>query len=526
MISPKNLITPCASRLSEQLFLAIKPKEMSLSCNVLLFFVNQPYNFFFHLNTSYILARQESCIKKVLNMAIIFEDYLQQVGYSHLFNNNTLTLANTGMTDETASMFFMDLHEVETFPENLTIDLSFNSIGTNGVKTLAHLLMFGLMPKGLHINLESNPITCEDLYCLSAAISESDKKIDNLTLNLGGCNLGDEGFEIWAFTLKLYTLADGLTLILYDNNSSLKGISSFADALSGHVRTKNLTLNFCSAKIGKEGAKLFANALSSKNSAKGLTLGLDGNNIGDEGAQALSEMLSSNNAPEGLTLLLFCNGITDRGAQYFADAIRSEKLPKGLTLDLDANNFTQKGINILVDAILQEKHPSDLKIIGYKSLDDALEIARKRIINRLVSTGITLYNDKTDNKKNDSKKSRFKGLGLPLAISTEILSYLDPCGKTIGENINRFFYLKTIVKTPLKEQGIDIDKANNTLGIANANMLIEGVLNYYFMNTSLSLHVRKQRVESFLTSLNKIDKNEHETRVLDEISRCQVSAPI
>ena len=136
-----------------------------------------------------------------------------------------------------------------------TLDVRFNSIGVDGIKSLSTALM-NENNKVMLLNLSNNNIGDEGARCLSTALMSENNKV--ATLKLSGNNIGADG-------------ARSLSLVLMNENN------------------KVTILDLASTKVGDDGVKSLSTALMNEKN-KVTLLNLWNNDIG---TQSLVELLKS-----------------------------------------------------------------------------------------------------------------------------------------------------------------------------------------------------------------------------------------
>eukprot|EP00121_Abeoforma_whisleri_P012961 Awhi_evm2s11964 len=192
----------------------------------------------------------------------------------------SLNLRNLGLNSEEMKIL------VETLPLSSSlrhVDLSFNSIGIDGLVALTRVFMNNKTLKSL--NLESTETTCEGAYHLSQLLLEGQTLL--CSLNLDGNYIGNLG---------LYDLSDALK-----KNKSLKSLSlknnMFGDEITYSipemllVNTTLTTIHLNTNWLCKEATNSFSQSLSMNNTLT--TLDID-NNRGDQNVQWIEKQIERN----------------------------------------------------------------------------------------------------------------------------------------------------------------------------------------------------------------------------------------
>ena len=217
-----------------------------------------------------------------------------------------------------------------------TLDLSGNSIGSDGAVALADVLKCCTNLKTL--NLSGNYIGSDG----AVALAEGLKCCTNLqTLNLMDNIIGLDGAEALAKVLKC--CANLQTLNLRDNGIGSDGVVALAEGLECCANLQTLDLSYNS--IGSDGAVALAGGLKCCTNLK--TLNLSGNYIGSDGAVALAEGLKC--CTNLQTLNLMDNIIGLDGAEALAKVLKC--CANLQTLNLRDNGIGSDGVVALAEGL-------------------------------------------------------------------------------------------------------------------------------------------------------------------------------
>ncbi|KXS19660.1 RNI-like protein [Gonapodya prolifera JEL478] len=302
---------------------------------------------------------------------------------------------------------------VDTLQANTTVislDITRNMIGDEGVKTLSKLLEssatlvdlklwdsnFGFegamaLATALktnssltHLWLHRNQIGDHGANALAEALHVN-VTLTNLALHANG--ITDEGAKGLAEMLKINTAL--LHLDLSHNGIADEGTMALAEALKmNSVLSKfNLLVN-C---VSTEGAKALADMLKTNTTVT--ILFLQENKIGDDGAEALADALSTNTSLQLLSLQ--GNEITSTGAKILAEVLKTNAV---LTvLDLQRNKIGDDGTMALAEALMANTTLVNLALQGEysgigkegaKALAEALKINTTLVNLDLSTNGI------------------------------------------------------------------------------------------------------------------------------------------
>lgn len=418
-------------------------------------------------------------------------------------------------------------------------------------ESLFTALSSGDMPEGLNIDLFSrNVVTAQEIALLSTTLS-SGRAPKDLTLRLICPSLTDEDVRRMFTAIASEHTPQGLTLkfssenISHNNHNNISGITDFtpvSNLLASGLAPQGLTLDLENFDIDDESAGFIADALSSGNAPPKLTLALGlRNRLSLIGIQALSnalssgfappeltislqnnsnpnrykfnidmmrslsDMLSSGNAPRGLTLDLSCNSISDESAALLFHALSSERAPQGITIDLSYHNLSDEGISALIQILKQGRHPDDLTILGIPKIKAALDQYR-------VAYACVALHQRSILERADNTRVRIDGL--PTDVVSYVAGYLHPAGETIGNNVNNFFYMKSIKNATLKTLGIDATKVSATLGLEGVDKKIKDVFKMYYRDTMQPPSQRAKQVKLFEAALKNIHSEVNQTLVL------------
>jgi Ran GTPase-activating protein (RanGAP) involved in mRNA processing and transport len=185
-------------------------------------------------------------------------------------------------------------------------------------------------------------------------------------LDLGGNNLGSEGYRILARSKKL-----GRIRALFLNANAIEG-----DALAepndvdwlASLDVLDLTMN----PLGAEGARALSEI---RREPKWMALFLLGCAIGPKGA---AELAHGPAWPRLVVLSLGGNAIGDLGVSELA---RSNRFPQLVTLDLAANAISDEGATALADQYNRTNQLAAIDLIGNLFTDEG----RESLVNRFGS---------------------------------------------------------------------------------------------------------------------------------------------
>jgi len=217
---------------------------------------------------------------------------------------------------------FLKLVKEGSCPQELSLNLRGSKIGDEGAKALAVALKTGPCPQGLTINLIGSMIGAEGAKAL-AAVLETGACPQGLSIHLSWNNVGDEGAKALAAALQTGACPQGLAIHLRGNKIGPKGAKAFAAALKSGACPQGLTINLMGNKIGTEGAKAIAAALKTGACPQGISIELWGNNIGEEGEKAIGAALNVGKNKDGLPIDLYWSRTSRGQAQAVIRYIKS-----------------------------------------------------------------------------------------------------------------------------------------------------------------------------------------------------------
>lgn len=262
----------------------------------------------------------------------------------------------------------------------------------------------------------------------------------------------------------------------------------------------------------KESVFFLMEAVISGNAPENLIIDLGFNNIDDGYLVFMLNSLSSSNAPKGLKIIFDCLPMSKAVAECLAQVITSGCLPQALTLEISFGWEYSAAIKLLEHAILQEKHPVDFKIVSLSDeIDEALEKVR---INRFARSLLDITEQINQQSFLPNKKNHIQ---VSDTIVSHIGSFLHPKGKKIARNVNAFFHVRHLRRTPLSSLEININQVIEKLDINDVEMAIEQVLNYYCQDTFLAPVCKEQKLNAFISALQHIDLKENQILVKEEI---------
>ena len=248
-------------------------------------------------------------------------------------NLKTLNLRDTGIGSDCV----VTLAEGLKCCTNLrTLDLSYNSIGLDGAVALVKVLKCCANLQTL--NLSDNGIGSDGVV----ALAEGLKCCTNLqTLALSYNSIGSDGAVTLAGGLKGCTNLQ--TLYFSHNSIGSDGAEALADGLK--CCTNLQTLDLSSNSIGSDGAEALAKGLKRCTDLKKLYLHC--NSIGSDGALALAEGLKC--CTNLQTLYLSSISIGSDGALALAEGLKC--CTNLQTLDLSYNSIGSKGAVALAEGL-------------------------------------------------------------------------------------------------------------------------------------------------------------------------------
>lgn len=233
-----------------------------------------------------------------------------------------------------------------------------------------------------YLDLSYNSIGSEGMKNLTAALqSQSALNI----LYLVGNNIGDTGAEILVSALSNQRLHE---LYLHENNIGVQGITAIAAELP---RSSLNLLHLMFNHIGDSGTKILAAGSSKSNLT---SLNLRGNQIGDEGAKTLAAILSQSPLQR---LSLIENDIGNEGAKAFAAILSKSNL---WSFSIGGNRIGNEGLNALVAAISSSK----LLLVGIQS-DSIQDEDLKNVAAMLSQSNLWILDLESNNIGNEGIKT-------------------------------------------------------------------------------------------------------------------------
>ena len=217
-----------------------------------------------------------------------------------------------------------------------TLDLSYNSIGSDGAVALVEGLKFCTNLQTL--NLSANSIGSDGVVALAEGLNSC----TNLqTLNLSGNSIGSDGAVALAEGLKFCTNLQ--TLNLSANSIGSGGAVALAEGLKSCTNLQ--TLNLSGNSIGSGGAVALAEGLKCCTNLQ--TLDLSYNSFGSDGAVALAEGLKC--CTNLQTLNLSYNSFGSDGAVALAEGLKC--CTNLQTLYLRSNSIGSDGAVALAEGL-------------------------------------------------------------------------------------------------------------------------------------------------------------------------------
>ncbi|CAJ0862890.1 1017_t:CDS:2, partial [Entrophospora sp. SA101] len=316
---------------------------------------------------------------------------LNVVGGKHigdmLKNNNTLKYLHLGRNN---LQFVGIKHISESLVINksiVSLSLDSNNIQPAGVNELAKVLKTN---KNLtHLYLPSNNLGDVGLnYICKALLQNStliylDLEFNNIGMGLSSLSNGNNGVDDED-----------------DENVRIIGAKSLGKLLENHIvpRAINLTSN----PIGNKGCELIFSGFHKNKTMESLLL--SNCNIGLDGARVISESLKFNNGLQNLSLHKNLRLGVD-GHLLIADALDKNTSLKGLQLDY---NFDEWGsVGDTIQQCLTRNH--------------FLQQEKYNTAYRILNASRIILNTKPNHNHQKTKLDE-----LPLEISEQILSFLDP----------------------------------------------------------------------------------------------------
>jgi len=296
---------------------------------------------------------------------------------------------------------YMDLckqHEVvpvSLFIKQMTtekIDLSFHSIGPDGIKALSAPLATNttVCVMNLTENFCGAP-GCQDLaemLCENCYITE---------LILKGNDIGKKSQEDGGKALAMIIKENSYIKYLDLSDNYLGDVSAemFYESLKVNLKLKNLDLS--GNDFGEIGSEFLGYGIGANDSLEKLTLSY--NKIRGKGAVALAAALKVNISLKHLDLSW--NGFRDAGAMNLSESLKDNN--SLLTLNLDHNEITDEGLVKLAGALGQNDTLKCLRI-GYNDITskgviavlDAVEANSKSAMESLHVPGLVADDDLLD----------------------------------------------------------------------------------------------------------------------------------
>lgn len=265
------------------------------------------------------------------------EDFINLLKSSKRLNITTLILAGCAISD------FEQLGKTLNQCEYLvTLNLSKNNLGDNGLKTIAKFFTsFQLL---IELDLSLNNIGVLGIKNLTGVLGQYQGLRH---VNFFGNQLGDEGVGI--FVDAIAGCPKIASIVLSANNIGPKGITRLLENITNWPKLNNL--NLCFNQIGPEGIKILTAKLPG--CVELSSINLASNQIGPEGIKDLASMLSICNLAN---LDISYNKFGNDGIAIFANTLEEASSEEGLSLkvlNLSGNNIGDDGLDSIGIVLLE-----------------------------------------------------------------------------------------------------------------------------------------------------------------------------